>query len=197
MAVKHLSNQVHIRIKYYKYAHYNSTVVRECMFILYTGGHQPLPAQSTSFILMITLKSRYETKKALWTVAIAHLRTQEIHTRLQFFYFSRKWEKNSQLRSRYLDSLTACKFSSHSSEHRRRSYELCILTQISMHGMQNNHVIPLFPWIIEVSYTLSRSREARCCTSQLLSISEAYCARLSPKGRTGTLRKWLYSIGCP
>ena len=104
-------------------------------------------------------------------------------------------EKNSQLRSRYLDSLTACKFSSHSSEHRRRSYELCILAQIGMHGMQNNHVTPLFPWIIEVSYTLSR--EARCCTSQLRSISEAYCARLSPKGRAGTLRKWLYSIGCP
>ena len=62
-------------------------------------------------------------------------------------------------------------------------------------SMQNNHVIPLFPLIIEVSYTLSR--EARCCTSQLLSISEAYCARLSPKGCTGTLRKWLYSIDCP
>ena len=106
--------------------------------------------------------------------------------------------KNSQLRSRYLDSLAECKFSSHSSEHRRRSYELCILAQIGMHGMQNNHVTPLFRairWIIEVSYNLSR--EARCCTSQLLSISEAYCARLSPKGRAGTLRKWLYSIGCP
>ena len=30
--------------------------------------------------------------------------------------------KNSLLRSRSLDSLTVCKFSSHSSEHRRRSY---------------------------------------------------------------------------
>ena len=111
------------------------------------------------------------------------------HALIIFIFFSKNGPligKNSQLRSRSLDSLAAraCKFSSHSSEHRRRSYELCILAQIGMHGMQNNHVIPLS----------HGSRGARCRSSQLLS---AYCARVSPERRAGTLQKWLYSLGCP
>ena len=82
-------------------------------------------------------------------------------------------------------SLTACKFSSHSSEHRRRSYELC--RSACMHGhmymaRKNNHVTPLALYI-------SRTRDAKH--------AEAYCARLSPKGRSGALQKWQYSLGCP
>ena len=84
--------------------------------------------------------------------------SRNTHTLTIFIFFSKKGPligKNSQLRSRYLDSLTACKFSSHSSEHRRRSYELCILAQIGMHGMhgmQNNHVTPLFPLKLVIHY---------------------------------------------
>ena len=94
------------------------------------------------------------------------------------------WKKNSQLRSRSLDSLAACKFSSHSSEHRRRSYELCILAQI---GMQNNHVIHCHIDLAELEHDAAPA-------SLLLS---AYCACVSPERRAGTLRKWLYSLGCP
>ena len=79
------------------------------------------------------------------------------HALIIFIFFSKNGPligKNSQLRSRSLDSLAACKFSSHSSEHRRRSYELCILAQIGMHGMQNNHVIPLSHGISRSSSTM-------------------------------------------
>ena len=87
------------------------------------------------------------------------------HALIIFIFFSKNGPligKNSQLRSRSLDSLAACKFSSHSSEHRRRSYELCILAQIGMHGMQNNHVIPLSHG--------SRGARARCRSSQPASL---------------------------
>ena len=60
--------------------------------------------------------------------------------------------KSSQLRSRSLHSLTACKFSSHSSEHRRRSYELC---RSACMARKNNHVIPLSQ---QTSYAMSHAR---------------------------------------
>ena len=96
------------------------------------------------------------------------------------------WKKNSYAS---LDSLAACKFSSHSSEHRRRSYAFSPRSRIGMHAIYVPRIITNMH-----GYALSRSTMP---PSQLLSISEAYCARLSPKIRAGTLRKWLYSLGCP
>ena len=68
---------------------------------------------------------------------IAHIRTA--HKLANCIFFSKMGPligKNSQLRSRSLDSLTACKFSSHSSEHRRRSYEFC---RSACMARKNNH----------------------------------------------------------
>ena len=93
--------------------------------------------------------------------------------------------KNSQLRSRSLDSLTACKFSSHSSGHRRRSYEFC---RSACMARKKNCVIPLSQRIIKISYAISLTRCQAIDRRGLLRM---------PFRHSGALQKWQYSLGCP
>ena len=91
-------------------------------------------------------------------------------------------------RSRCLDSLTACKFSSRSSEHRQRSYAFS--PRSCRHAKSSRDSI--VPWI---SYALLW-HDAAPAGRPAIALRGLLCTPFS-KRRARTLRKWLYSLGCP